>query len=184
MLDGASKATVRNRSPSTARRLDDTVRGTLRGSRMRDEPRFAAAKHPTGPNTAPCPPRSNVVGTSPHEFTKERIVDAVHAFFQSNTQYYIAGRYGAFAALNPVAGNLMHHAIEHFLKGGLAKTKSLEDLAKRPFGHNLPAIWDAFKTQVNDSNLAQFDSVITFMSSKNSGIPTPSWSKECSAPST
>jgi len=151
---------------------------------MRDEPRFAAAKHPTGPNTAPCPPRSNVVGTSPHEFTKERIVDAVHAFFQSNTQYYIAGRYGAFAALNPVAGNLMHHAIEHFLKGGLAKTKSLEDLAKRPFGHNLPAIWDAFKTQVNDSNLAQFDSVITFMSSKNSGIPTPSWSKECSAPST
>jgi hypothetical protein len=88
-------------------------------------------------------------------------MDAVDLFFDSGTQYYIAGRYGAFAALNPVAGNLMHHAIEHLLKGGLAKTKKLQDLARKPFAHNLPGIWDAFKVQANDPTLARFDSVIS-----------------------
>jgi hypothetical protein len=89
------------------------------------------------------------------------MADAVDLFFDSGTQYYIAGRFGAFAALNPIAGNLMHHAIEHLLKGGLAKTKSLDELAKKPFGHNLPGIWGAFKTQANDPNLARFDRVIS-----------------------
>jgi hypothetical protein len=86
-------------------------------------------------------------------------MDAVHLFFDSGTQYYIAGRYAAFAALNPVVGNLMHHAIEHLLKGGLAKAKSLSELKK--LGHYLPGIWHAFKAQANDPNLARFDSVIS-----------------------
>jgi len=77
----------------------------------------------------------------------------VEEFFSNGRQYYIAGRYAVFAALIPVAGNLMHHAIEHFLKGGLAKTKSLEDLKK--LGHKLPKVWDAFKAQANDPTLAQ-----------------------------
>jgi hypothetical protein len=89
------------------------------------------------------------------------MTDAVELFFDSGTQYYIAGRFGAHVALMPVAGNLMHHAIEHFLKGNLAKTKSLADLAKKPFGHNLPEIWKAFKAQANDPNLDQFDDVIS-----------------------
>jgi hypothetical protein len=80
-------------------------------------------------------------------------------FFSTGTQYYIAGRFAAFAALNPVAGNLMHHAIEHFLKGGLAKTKSLEDLKR--LGHKLPKIWNEFKAQTNDPTLAQFDGVVS-----------------------
>jgi hypothetical protein len=89
------------------------------------------------------------------------MTDAVELFFDSGTQYYIAGRFGAHVALTPVAGNLMHHAIEHFLKGGLAKTKSLAELAKKPFGHNLPEIWKAFKAQATDPNLDQFDSIIS-----------------------
>jgi hypothetical protein len=84
---------------------------------------------------------------------------AVHEFFSNGCQYYIAGRYGAFAGLNTVVGNLLHHAIEHFLKGVLAKTKSLKELKK--LLHNLPAIWDAFKAQVNDPTLARFDDVIS-----------------------
>ncbi len=83
----------------------------------------------------------------------------VEEFFSNGRQYYIAGRYAVFAALIPVAGNLMHHAIEHFLKGGLAKTKSLEDLKK--LGHKLPKVWDAFKAQANDPTLARFDDVIS-----------------------
>jgi hypothetical protein len=45
-----------------------------------------------------------------------------HFFFSSAAQYYVAGRFGVFAALNPVAANLMHHAIEMYLKGALLKT--------------------------------------------------------------
>src|SRR6202043_1798471 len=35
-------------------------------------------------------------------------------------QYYTIGRYSVLAGVNPVAGNLLHHAIEMFLKGALA----------------------------------------------------------------
>ena len=35
------------------------------------------------------------------------------------TQYYIAGRQAAMARLIPVYGNLLHHAVEMFLKGAL-----------------------------------------------------------------
>ncbi len=77
----------------------------------------------------------------------------VHEFFSNGCQYYIAGQYGAFAGLNTVVGNLLHHAIQHFLKGVLAKTKSLKELKK--LLHNLPDIWDAFKAQVNDPTLAR-----------------------------
>jgi hypothetical protein len=69
-----------------------------------------------------------------------------HFFFSSAAQYYVAGRFGVFAALNPVAANLMHHAIEMYLKGALLKlkTKTLKDL-KDKFGHSLPKSWAAFK---------------------------------------
>src|SRR5258706_8290891 len=88
------------------------------------------------------------------EKREEKMTDsAVHEFFSNGCQYYIAGRYGAFAGLNTVVGNLLHHAIEHFLKGVLAKTKSLKELKK--LLHNLPDIWDAFKAQVNDPTLAR-----------------------------
>jgi hypothetical protein len=84
--------------------------------------------------------------------------DAIHVFFSSGCRYYVAGRYAAFAGLNPVAGNVMHHAIEQFLKGGLSKTKSLPQLKR--LMHRLPDIWEAFKQQANDPTLARFDTVI------------------------
>jgi hypothetical protein len=88
------------------------------------------------------------------------ITDAtIHSFFSSGCQYYIAGRYAAFAGFAPVVGNVLHHAVENFLKGGLSKTKTLREL--KNLGHNLPAIWAAFKAQVNDPGLAQFDRVIS-----------------------
>ena len=62
-------------------------------------------------------------------------MDAIHQFFVAGSQYYVAGRFAVFGWLNPVAGNLLHHAIEMYLKGGLSKTKSLKGL--RAFQHNL-----------------------------------------------
>jgi hypothetical protein len=82
----------------------------------------------------------------------------IEEFFENGCQYYIAGRYAAFAGLNPVAGNVLHHAIEQFLKGALS-TKSLKDL--KGMNHRLPDIWKAFKDQANDSTLARFDDVIS-----------------------
>src|SRR5947209_1571333 len=84
----------------------------------------------------------------------------VEEFLSNGRQYYIAGRFSVLGALMPVAGNLMHHAVEHFLKGGLAKTVSLDDMKKK-LGHKLPKIWDAFKMQANDPTLARFDEVVS-----------------------
>jgi hypothetical protein len=58
-------------------------------------------------------------------------------FFKMAGQYYVVGRFAAFAGLIPITGNLLHHAVEMFLKGGLSKNGvSLVDLKK--MGHNLP----------------------------------------------
>jgi hypothetical protein len=84
-----------------------------------------------------------------------------HIFFSSASQYYVAGRFAVFAGLNPVAANLMHHAIEMYLKGALLKgrTKTLKEL-KDKLGHSLPKCWDAFKAQVKDPALDKFDGVV------------------------
>jgi hypothetical protein len=65
-------------------------------------------------------------------------------FFKMAGQYYVVGRFAAFAGLIPITGNLLHHAVEMFLKGGLSKNGvRLVDLKK--MGHNLPNIWTSSK---------------------------------------
>lgn len=85
----------------------------------------------------------------------ERILQA---FFSTATQYYVTGRYALLAGLNPVAGNLLHHAIEMYLKGGLAKTMDLKQLKR--FSHNLPDLWSTFKEQFADPALSRFDTLV------------------------
>ena len=85
-------------------------------------------------------------------------MDAIDAFFKTGSQYYIAGRFAAFAWFHPVAGNLFHHAIEMYLKGALSKTKSLSDLRK--LSHDLLSGWAAFKVHANDRALDRFDATI------------------------
>jgi len=81
-------------------------------------------------------------------------------FFKTAGQYYVAGRYAAFAGFIPVVGNLSHHAVEMFLKGGLSKNGfSLTDLKK--LSHNLPNIWTKFKTSFNTPALNKFDNAIS-----------------------
>ena len=80
-------------------------------------------------------------------------------FFSTAMQYYVSGRYAVLAGLIPVAGNLLHHAIEMYLKGALCKTMTPGEL--KNLWHNLPKIWAAFKTQIEDSGLDSFDTLIT-----------------------
>src|SRR5882757_8871087 len=105
------------------------MRGPRRGARKRQKP--VAEPVPTMPEIAD------------------------HIFFSSASQYYVAGRFAVHAGLNPVAANLMHHAVEMYLKGALlkSKAKTLKEL-KDKFGHSLPKCWDAFKAQVNDPGLS------------------------------
>src|SRR5260370_37935659 len=85
--------------------------------------------------------------------------DTIHEFFRYGCQYYVAARYGVFASLIPVAGNLHHHAIEMLLKGALSKSMSLKEM-KDKLGHKLQRSWEAFKTQAGDARLNRFDRAI------------------------
>jgi hypothetical protein len=83
----------------------------------------------------------------------------INEFFRYGSQYYVAGRYAVFAGFMPVAANLLHHAIEMFLKGALAENMAVEKL-KDKLGHRLKRAWKEFKTQSADPTLAGFDKVI------------------------
>jgi hypothetical protein len=80
-------------------------------------------------------------------------------FFKYGCQYYIAGRYGVFARLMPVAANLHHHGIEMLLKGALSRSTSPKEMKTR-LRHKLDEIWEAFKAMANDAALERFDRAI------------------------
>jgi hypothetical protein len=61
--------------------------------------------------------------------------------------------------LIPVAGNLLHHAVEMFLKGGLAPLVELKEL--KDLSHHLPKVWKAFKKRLGEDRLERFDPVVT-----------------------
>lgn len=84
---------------------------------------------------------------------------ALELFFSTATQYYVSGRYAVFAGLSPVAGNLLHHAVEMYLKGALSKLMTLDQL--KGLSHNLPKEWECFKAQVAAPGLDMFDALIS-----------------------
>jgi len=83
---------------------------------------------------------------------------ATEHFFSLGLQYFVAGRFSAFGRLMPVVGNQFHHAVEMMLKGYLAKTMDLADLKK--LGHRLVVLWERFKKDFADDQLARFDQTI------------------------
>ena len=90
--------------------------------------------------------------------TSRRMEAARSEFFSTGTQYYVAGRYAVIVGLIPVAGNLLHHAVEMFLKGGLAASMELKEL--KDLGHHLPKIWGSFKTRLGKDGFNRFDPAI------------------------
>jgi hypothetical protein len=84
---------------------------------------------------------------------------SLEIFFDAASQYYITGRYAVLAGLSPVAGNLLHHAIEMYLKGALTKTMLLRELKGRR--HHLPKIWADFKEQAPNAGLDSFDALVS-----------------------
>jgi len=75
-------------------------------------------------------------------------------------QYYLAGRSACFANSVPVAGNLLHHAVEMLLKYFLLNSYSPDEL-KYKFQHQLKKLWNKFKSGMNDGTLRRFDGIIS-----------------------
>jgi hypothetical protein len=79
-------------------------------------------------------------------------------FFRLGVNYYVAGRFAAFSQLFPVAGNLLHHAIEMFLKGALVSSVGLGAL--KGINHDLNKLWREFKKHHTSKESDSFDEVI------------------------
>ena len=59
-------------------------------------------------------------------------------------QHYVAGRMLALQLQTHVAGNILHHAVELFLKAELSPTVTIDKL-KNKYRHNLKKIWSAYQ---------------------------------------
>lgn len=90
------------------------------------------------------------------------MISADDLFMQSACQYYAAARFAMHAQCFPVCGNLFHHAVERFLKAGLAQQRALSDL--KDMGHALKEkLWPAFKVDFPNTALEQYDNTIAWV---------------------
>jgi hypothetical protein len=63
------------------------------------------------------------------------------------------------AGLTTVYGNLLHHAVEMFLKGALVEALPVQNFRKE-YSHDLKKLWSAYKARGNDPALERFDGVV------------------------
>ena len=76
-------------------------------------------------------------------------------FFRLGTHYYVAGRFAALSGLFPMTGNLLHHAVEMYLKGALVRLIGLDAL--RDLSHDLNRIWNEYKARLSSADASSFD---------------------------
>ena len=79
-------------------------------------------------------------------------------YFDTALHYQIAARYATSAGFVPASGNLVHHALEFYLKGALIER--LDEAARRKLHHNLRRLWRMYKKERNNSALDKFDQTI------------------------
>ena len=84
--------------------------------------------------------------------------DLRELYFNAATQYYVVGRYAVFSGLTPVAGNLLHHAVEMALKGHLASSLSVSDL--KDYKHSLSRLWRIFRKSLPTADLKKYDTMV------------------------
>jgi hypothetical protein len=84
----------------------------------------------------------------------------IEEFFDLATQYYIAGRLAVCSGLSTVYGNLLHHAVKMYLKGGLFGALPVHKL-RNEYRHDLTKLWAEYKAWQHDPALARFDATVT-----------------------
>ena len=65
------------------------------------------------------------------------------------------------ARLVPIYGNLLHHAVEMFLKTALVGVVRSEEMRSKRYGHDLEKLWQRFKAKEADPALDIFDATIS-----------------------
>ena len=80
-------------------------------------------------------------------------------FFRLGVHYYVAGRFAGLTGLFPMAGNLLHHTVEMFLKGALVRIVGLDKL--RNISHDLNAVWREFTTHFAIPDASDFGNAIS-----------------------
>lgn len=73
-------------------------------------------------------------------------------------QHYVAGRMLALQLQTHVAGNILHHAVEIFIKAELSHIVSIKEL-KDKYGHKLKKLWGAYCTLHTDTPDGFFSTV-------------------------
>lgn len=79
-------------------------------------------------------------------------------FGETGLQYFISGRFSFFCGFS-VTGNLLHHAVEMFLKMAMAKYFS-DNQFKNVFRHNLKRLWKEFKNKNKHVDLKKYDQAV------------------------
>ena len=110
-----------------------------------------------------------IMQSKAEEIRKRKIDNMQGLFFSWGLQYYITSRCSHFAQLYPTTANQCHHAIEMLLKGFLyyrrageteQEPEKISNWLKNEYGHQLPKLWEAFKSATADSELSKFDQTI------------------------
>ncbi len=89
--------------------------------------------------------------------TKEKAITQAE-FLTIGFQYYVAGRFAALGRLMPVAGNLLHHAVEMFLKGALVEWLDVKEL--KAIEHNLPKLWERYQELSGNTELERYYGIV------------------------
>ena len=71
-----------------------------------------------------------------------------------------AGRFSAASHFTPVSANLLHHAVEMFLKGCLVTKVGFDLLPRRKAGHDLNALWEKFREYFPDPKFERYTTAI------------------------
>jgi hypothetical protein len=79
-------------------------------------------------------------------------------YFELGVEYYISGRL-AVLCHNMVAGNLLHHALEMFLKAVFRESMTPVEL-RDTYSHRLRDLWPDFKILAADARLDGFDPLV------------------------
>jgi hypothetical protein len=83
-------------------------------------------------------------------------------YFDFGFRYFVAARFAAAGRVDPVAANLLHHAVAMFMLGGICGR--MADDEREALDHDLNRIWNVFKRKLDPTNdLGRFDQLVALL---------------------
>jgi hypothetical protein len=106
--------------------------------------------------------RTGRMTLTPEQLAQAFAEDYPWRAFDYGIQYFANGRFAIVAGLQPVGANLLHHALEMYLKGCLAKRDKAPEIRRywKTYRHSLSRLWKELKRRFPNASLAEFDDAI------------------------